>query len=91
MKKCMRSYERSEIDAWLLQTNIKSPLDPSKRMSLAELTPSRAFREANEVIIMTRGIKAGLIGAWKAKKKCLDLKKVQDQFDEGEGFRRPPS
>jgi len=76
------TYERSAIMQWL-QTNTKSPLDPSTTIDPSRLVGSRAVFKSIEKLVMLGDIDKNLRSDWLARKKAFDLVKAQILYDEG--------
>mmetsp|Transcript_8705 Transcript_8705/g.16857 ORF Transcript_8705/g.16857 Transcript_8705/m.16857 type:complete len:360 (-) Transcript_8705:27-1106(-) len=76
------TYERSAIMQWL-QTNTKSPLDPSTTIDPSRLIGSRAVFKSIEKLVMSGDIDEDLRKDWFARKKKFDLLKAKLLYDEG--------
>lgn len=76
------TYERGAIIQWL-ETNKKSPLDPSKELSASRLVPARVVLNTIEVLVQAGLVEDDLIDLWNEKKKKNDLTLAQKLFQEG--------
>ena len=76
------TYERSAIMQWL-QTNTKSPLDPSTIIDPSRLIGSRVIYKSIEKLVMSGDIDEELRTEWLERKKEVDLAKAQKLYDEG--------
>jgi hypothetical protein len=76
------TYERSAILEWL-ETNNKSPLNPSQILDPDRLLSNRAVLLCIEKLVLSSTVNEGLCKEWRARKKKFDLEKAQQLFDEG--------
>jgi TPR repeat protein len=76
------TFERSAILEWL-ETNNKSPLNPSQTLDPDRLVSNRAVLLCIEKVVLSSTVDEGLRKDWCARKKKSDLEKAQQLFDEG--------
>jgi len=79
-----QTYERAAIENWL-ERNERSPLDPSTRIRVTNLTAVRTVQKSIESLIESGFVDGKLSDHWKEKKKEMNcaMKKSQKLFDEG--------